>query len=239
MVALARSITVCWVIQSIRQITCPAGPQDRELRRTQREKMKMNRYPHVPHSRKLRWIAVVGAFGALTACSSDSTPTPSVTAATAGVDSRADKAGDPAASDARLRASAIANGIITSRDACALLTRSDAEASVGQLLPQNSRNITLGQCDYNAVDFSAGAGVTVGSWESIRGAATSGQATPTTIAGVGDEALNLNGSNGSNLYVRRGDEGFLLTLHGPKIDSLQDHGLTLEQALALRILAKF
>ena len=200
----------------------------------------MNRSRHLPQSRKLRWIAMVGALGALAACSSDSTPIPSsITAATAGADSRTDKAGDPAANDARFRAGAVANGIITSRDACDLLARSDAEASVGQPLPQNTKNVTLGQCDYNAADFSAGASVTVGSWESIRGAATSGKAMPATIAGVGDEALNLNGSNGSNLYVRRGDEGFLLTLHGPKIDSLQDHGLALEQALALKILAKF
>jgi hypothetical protein len=214
-------------------------PQERELRRTQWEKMKMNRSRHLPQSRKLRWIAVIGALGALSACSSDSAPTRSVTAATAGAGSRADKAGDPAANDARLRASAIANGIITARDACDLFARSDAEASVGQPLPQTTKNITLGQCDYNAADFSAGAAVTVGSWESIRGAATSGKAMPATIAGVGDEALNLNGSNGSNLYVRRGDKGFLLTLHGPKINSLHDHGLTLEQALALKILAKF
>jgi hypothetical protein len=132
------------------------------------------------------------------------------------------------------------SGLVTTRDACALLTRPDAEVAVGQPLPQNTtRNLALGMCDYNAADFSAGVSVTVGSWESIKNAATSGNPRPDAISGIGDEALNLNGSNGSSLYVRKGDEGFLLTLNGPKIDSLPDHGLAAETVLAQKVLAKF
>lgn len=56
---------------------------------------------------------------------------------------------------------------------------------------------------------------------------------------MGDEALNLNGSNGSNLYVRKGARGFLLVLNGPKIDHLADHGLEREKVLALKILQNF
>lgn len=128
---------------------------------------------------------------------------------------------------------------MTSRKACDLLKRPDAEAAVGQPLPQNTVNITLGMCDYNAADFSAGASITVGSWESVKGAAISGAHKPEAIGGVGDEALNLNGGNGSILYVRRGNEGFLLTLHGPKIDHLSDGGLAREKDLALKILRNF
>jgi hypothetical protein len=93
---------------------------------------------------------------------------------------------------------------------CEFMARSDAEAAVGQPLPQTTENIPLGMCDYNAEGFVAGASLTVSDWEGIKGAATSGSAVLTSISGIGDEALNLNGSNGSLLYVRKGNQGFLL-----------------------------
>ena len=37
------------------------------------------------------------------------------------------------------------------------MVRADAEAAVGQPLPKDSQNPTLGMCDYTASDFSAGA----------------------------------------------------------------------------------
>lgn len=199
----------------------------------------MHLFPLVPKTGNPgpRWICVLGSLLALSACNGGSSPT-SVVSASSGTGVSA-KAGDPAANDARFRAAAAASGIITGRNACDLLMRADAEAAVGQPLPQNTINLTLGLCDFNAADFSAGASLTVSSWESIKAAATSGKTPPAAIAGVGDEALNLNGGNGSNLYVRRGDEGFLLTLNGPKIDPLPDHGLAQEKLLALKILSKF
>ncbi|HYK42110.1 MAG TPA: hypothetical protein VE007_06940 [Thermoanaerobaculia bacterium] len=171
----------------------------------------------------------------LTGCGGGSKTSSNAAAPAGSGSAAAERPGDPAATDESLRAS----GIVTSRKACDLLKRPDAEAAVGQPLPQNTVNIALGMCDYNAADFSAGASVTVGSWESVKGAATAGAHQPVAIAGVGDEALNLNGSNGSTLYVRRGSEGFLLTLNGPKIDPLPDHGLTQEKELALKILSNF
>ena len=63
-------------------------------------------------------------------------------------------------------------------------------------------------------------------------------ASPAAVSGVGDEALNLNGSNGSLLYVRKGSSGFLLTMNGPNIDSLADHGLAKEEVLAALILPR-
>ena len=125
------------------------------------------------------------------------------------------------------------------RKPCEYMKREDAEVAVGFPLPKTTEIIPLGMCDYNTPEFH-GASLTVGDWEGIRGAATSGGASrqPTMISGVGDEALNLNGSNGSNLYVRKGDRGFLLTLNGPNIDHLPDHGLEREKVLALKILAR-
>lgn len=135
--------------------------------------------------------------------------------------------------------SGTANPAGSSNKPCEFMARADAEAAVGQALPQTTENIPLKMCDYNAEGFAAGASLTMGEWDSIKGAATSGRAVPTPIGGVGDEALNLNGSNGSNLYVRKGDQGFLLTLNGPKIDGLADHGLSQEKDLAVKILANF
>jgi hypothetical protein len=127
----------------------------------------------------------------------------------------------------------------SSHKPCEFMARADAETAVGQVLPQTTENIPLGMCDYNAEGFVAGASLTIGDWEGIKGAATGGRAVPTPIQGVGDEALNLNGSNGSNLYVRKGNQGFLLTLNGPNIDGLPDHGLSQEKVLAVKILASF
>ena len=123
------------------------------------------------------------------------------------------------------------------RNPCEYMKREDAEAAVGLALPKTNEIIPLGMCDYTSPEFY-GVSLTVGDWEGIRGAATSGGAAhpPTVISGVGDEALNLNGSNGSNLYVRKGARGFLLTLNGPNVDHLPDHGLEREKVLALKIL---
>ena len=128
------------------------------------------------------------------------------------------------------------NSMSSGRTPCEYMARADAEAAVGQALPGTTEHAALGMCDYVTPEFY-GASLTVGDWESMRNAAASGAQQPTAIAGVGDEALNLNGSNGSNLYVRKGDRGFLLTLNGPHIDGLPDHGLEREKVLALKILA--
>ena len=75
-------------------------------------------------------------------------------------------------------------------------------------------------------------------WAGIKAAATSGPRPVTPIAGVGDEALNLNGSGGSNLYVRKGNQGFVLIIAGPKISGLADRGLAQEKVLASAILGR-
>ena len=95
---------------------------------------------------------------AITACSESK----NVTAPSAGVApdaAAAANAGDPA-KDPAFRAATVAAGIVSARNGCDLLTQTDAEAAAGQALPKNTVNLTLGMCDYNAQDFSAGASLT-------------------------------------------------------------------------------
>lgn len=192
------------------------------------------------------WAAVTFAIGALAACSGGSPASSNASDPTARTDATADRtsanASDPAASDKSFHDSAVANGIITARKGCDLLTQADSESAVGQPLPKRDENITLGMCGYNAEDFSAGASLTVSSWESIKNAATAGAHQPQAISGIGDEALYFAGSEtgGSPLYVRKGDEGFLLSLNGPKIDHMGSaDAVAVEKELALKIVGKF
>ena len=132
--------------------------------------------------------------------------------------------------------------VVASRDPCALLTRPDAERAVGASLPQNSTTPALGMCGYTSADFAEGAQLTVGDWESIKKAAMGGAHRPAPISGVGDEALYFKGqeTGAGPLYVRHGQEGFLLVLNGSKIDHISGvDAMAAEQALALKILARF
>lgn len=172
--------------------------------------------------RKLMTTAILVSVVTISACGVDK-PAQGVTEAGTSAPASAPAAtGSPAASSIK---------------ACELMTQPEAEAAVGQALPKVTENGTLGMCTRSAEDFSAGADLTVGEWESMKTAATSRSA-PVSVSGVGDEALNLNGSNGSLLYVRKGTKGFLLVLNGPKIDHLTDHGLAQEKDLASKIVSR-
>ena len=128
----------------------------------------------------------------------------------------------------------------TAKAPCELLIRADAEAALSQPLPANAEDKVLRSCQWTTADFASGADITLGDWDSIKAAANAGQGVPVPISGVGDEALNLNGAGGpSILYVRRGSEGFILNVNGSSIDHLADHGLSLEEALARQVLARF
>ena len=135
-----------------------------------------------------------------------------------------------------------ASAAATPRNPCALLTQADAEGAVGAALPQNSVTAALGMCGYTSADFTEGAQLTVGDWDSIKKAATSGAHQPTAVGGVGDEALYFTGqeTGAGPLYVRHGQEGFLIVLNGPKIDHMPGaDAMAAEKALARRILARF
>lgn len=121
---------------------------------------------------------------------------------------------------------------------CALLTQAEVAAAVGQSVNAGVESAPLGTCSFASADFAAGANLLAAAWESISAAANSGHAPPTPVSGIGDEALNGNGANGSTLYVRRGSAGFAVVLNGPNIDHLPDHGLAKEQALAALILPR-
>ena len=121
---------------------------------------------------------------------------------------------------------------------CALLTQAEAAAAVGQPVTAGVENAPLGMCTYASADFAAGVDLTVSTWDSMTAAANAGHGPPSPVSGVGDQALNLNGSGGSLLYVRKGNAGFLLTIHGPTLDSLPDHRLVKEEAVAGLILPR-
>ena len=164
---------------------------------------------------------------ALAGCGSDTT------ASKAGSDtSQADSTASQRDSQGQATADSIA------RKPCEYMARADAEAAVGLPLPKTIENIPLGTCDYHTPEFY-GASLTVGDWGYLRGVATSGDAKhqPTAIPGVGDDALYME--RPSMLYVRKGDSGFMVSLSGPSIDGLPDHGLEREKTLALKILSNF
>jgi Protein of unknown function (DUF3558) len=132
-----------------------------------------------------------------------------------------------------------ANKTAAVQDPCSLLTQAEVETAVGQPLGVGKQVLTLDDCQWTTSDFTAGVDVTVSDWTAIKNAATTnGTKVAPSVSGIGDEALNLNGSNGSLLYVRKGDQGFLLTINGPHIDGTPDHGLAQEEVLAKAVLGR-
>ena len=162
----------------------------------------------------------------LGACSGASAP--AATPGPKGAAAATQQASVPAAAGP---ASAAAGGT----DPCSVLTQAEVDTAVGQALGPGTPDRLPGECLWNAADFSAGVTVTIGDWDSVKTAAASGSTVPTSIPGVGDEALYLNGTN---LYVRKGSTGFLLVMFSPHIDPLPDHGLAREKVLAAAILGR-
>ena len=119
----------------------------------------------------------------------------------------------------------------STNDSCALLTQAEVDTAVGQPLGAGKPVLPTGSCLWATSDFAAGVNITVANWTGLKAAAHGDGATPTSVSGVGEEALNLNSSNGSILYVRKGDGGFLITINGPHVDGLADHGFAQEKVL--------
>jgi hypothetical protein len=184
--------------------------------------------------------AVAIAVGALTACSGGSPASADIaTTPPASANAAADNHTDPVARNKSLGDSAVVNDSTTTRKPCDLMTREDSEAAVGQPLLDKTDN-NLGMCHREAEDSSAGTSISVGDWEGVKELVTDGSTPPEAISGVGDEAFNIViGKTAPELFVRKGDDGFLVEVHGPKIDALPDHGLAKEKELALKILGKF
>jgi hypothetical protein len=117
---------------------------------------------------------------------------------------------------------------------CSLLTQAEVDTAVGQPLGPGKATIPGYDCTWATTDFTASVSVTVSDWAAIKTSATS-TGTSTAVAGVGDEALS---KGGGLLYVRKGDQGFLLLIGGPKVDSLPDHGLAQEEVLAAAVFGR-
>ena len=119
-------------------------------------------------------------------------------------------------------------------DPCALLTQAEVDTAVGQPLKPGKRVATLLDCIWTTSDGAAGVDVTVSGWTQIKVAANGNGGKPVPITGIGDEALNRDGT----LYVRKGSQGFLLSINGPHIDSKADHGLAQAKVLAVAVLGR-
>lgn len=125
-------------------------------------------------------------------------------------------------------------------DPCSLLTQAEVDTAGGQPLGAGQRAGALEVCQWSSSDFAGSVELTVGDWSAIHAAAVANGQTPTSVAGVGDEALTLNREgNAAQLYVRNGTSGFALLLGGAQyIDTLSDLGLAQEKVLAEAVLAR-
>lgn len=186
-----------------------------------------------------RSVTVAGSVallcGSLVACSGSSTTTSRSTAGSQAPVVAPSSNGVGASTAPIGASSATGNG---TAGPCSKLTQAEAGAAVGQTLNAGVEDVALGSCTYTSSDYAAGVVLTIGTWDSMTAAAHGNGANPSPVTGVGDEALNNNGSNGSQLYVRKGTLGFLIVMNGPNIDSLADHGLAKEEAIAAVIMPR-
>jgi hypothetical protein len=164
--------------------------------------------------------------------------------------SRAGHRSDPAGA-ARRTGPPASPGAVSSlgsvtRTPCALLTRAEAERAAGQPLGPALQNAEPAECTFATSDSQASVILDVGTWEGISRvlrAVKTGAGTglaKVAVAGLGDEAFALSGRGGTPiLYVRKGAKGFVLSVSGPNVDALPDHGLAkakvLAQAIAKRL----
>jgi hypothetical protein len=120
-------------------------------------------------------------------------------------------------------------------DPCSLLTQAEVDTAVGQPLGPGNQSLLPGECSWTTTDVTAGVDVQVSDWAQTKTAATAPGIHPISVSGVGDEALYHQG----NLYVRKGDAGFLVSIFGPHIDfSKPDGGLAQAKVLAAAILGR-
>ena len=117
-----------------------------------------------------------------------------------------------------------------SLDPCSLLTQSEVDAAAGQPLGHGNQIGALLDCQWSTSDFAASLELDIGDWSAMQTKAAESGQTLTPVSGIGDEALAVNGAgNAAQLYVRKGNTGFLLLLGGQYLDSLADFGLAREK----------
>ena len=127
-------------------------------------------------------VALAGLL-LLAACSSSSTPR----AGQANPSAQHPTAGDTAAPiNPPSGGGTVIGGSV---DPCSLLTQAEVDTAVGQPLGPGKQVATLDDCLWTTADFTAGVDVTVSDWPAIKTAATSTGGAPTSVPGLGDEAL--------------------------------------------------
>jgi Protein of unknown function (DUF3558) len=121
-------------------------------------------------------------------------------------------------------------------DPCRFLSQADIQAALGGAVGPGKQVATLQDCVWGSADFSVSADLTFSSWDAINAAAHGGgSSTPKAVSGIGDEAYT--GPQGT-LYVRKGDQGFLLLVGSPAVQHATDNGVAIAKLLAAKILAQ-
>jgi len=128
-----------------------------------------------------------------------------------------------------------AGSVTPTRKPCDYLARADAEAALELALPGTTETEGTGECNYHSAEFY-GVTFATGTWEGVtQSANTGGQNHPAVpVTGIGDEAL----SQGSHLYVRKGERGLVVSLNGPAVDADRAKAIDRARGLAIKILTK-
>jgi hypothetical protein len=172
---------------------------------------------------------LLGACGGASTPAATSAPNGTVASATTAVTGPSQQATIPVV------AGPTTPGTTGISEPCSLLTQAEVDAAVGQPLGPGLQSLGR-DCGWSATDNTAGVDVQVSDWAQTKTAATApGNGPPISVPGVGDEAFYRQG----DLYVRKGDAGFLVGIFGPHIDfSKPDGGLAQAKVLAAAILGR-
>lgn len=125
--------------------------------------------------------------------------------------------------------------VASSRKPCDYLARADAEAALELALPGTTETEVTGECNYHNAEFY-GVTFATGTWEGVMQSANTGGQNhpPVAVPGIGDEAV----SQGSHLYVRKGERGLMVSLNGPAVDADSAKAIARARGLAVKVLAK-
>lgn len=145
------------------------------------------------------------------------------------------------ASSAAAAPSSVTRGIGTDH-ACALLTRADVAAAIGEPVGAGTEQAKAGAgaaCFYSSSGTTAGGLISVANWQKATDVFRAHRIKLRPLGGIGDQAFSTFGGGGSPaILVRRGSVGFEISIHGSKVLALADHGLAKEEDLARLVLSR-
>lgn len=124
-------------------------------------------------------------------------------------------------------------------DPCAAVTKADAAKAMGGPVT-SSRARTVGpsrNCSFHGAKPLQAVVVTVFPWGSparahelfgdlVKQTASAFSAAPAKLSGVGDEAVTIT----SNVYVRKGGDGYVFNVFGPRTPALTERTVALAKA---------